>query len=805
MEEEKPSYTMYSNHYSIPWYHEVVLGKITPLFPFMLTQAAVAEREDLGTPTESQPTPSPTQPSTCGNGRDQVNLPYDIPLLGGHTSDRAEGSLNLEALSALCTNLSDRVLALVTVKDARAKEILTLKARIKKLKKRCKPSISHHRSWLRSMSLLSKKKKFSKRNSVSKQGRKNAKSGPTKDDSDKLNAELDEYIEYIDTEEVLNEGRLSTVDTKWLDDDTARSDMTLADTLIKLKDDKDKGVAFKYSESTDRLARSILTLKPLPTIDPKDKGKGEVDCDERAKLLAEYFKRRKKQLAEERAAAIRNKPPTKTQLRRLMMTYLKNIGRFTHSQLNKKSFKDIQGLYMKEQELILDFVPIGSEEDERMIRDMNKKGEEESSDKGVDITKKRKEGSRMKRMSKRQKDDVDLEEEKKLKTFLKIDPDEEGVIDYEGDLRTMFEANTEDELWQNQEKWSLKSLNFYENYRVHILILEDGTEIHMLTERSKELASPKQTALGKDNSNPLIVDSLLKTLWLSMHHVIAMKHWLFQSKRLQLAIILNRLSKIYSKGLTDDDTPMCERHEANYIQSEGYQNQNSHHSYSHQSHHDPNDPKKSLTLLNNDVRNDLEHFKRCIRSMRTVNDKLFDRDDQSKTNLEKSITKFLDGQRVASMYIKNNVNDMIIKMKQNEKNYQTTFKNLERNIDEWSKSQNVSSEQTDMTDPPPPQAHIFLELRFECNLILIFCSKVEMSRDVLTVESTMRIPLLYRGEYSQWVERFMNYLEEQTDGEAMINSIKNGDQPLPRVTQVSIAGTTSTEQPPLKDKSMWSD
>nr|GFB23985.1 hypothetical protein [Tanacetum cinerariifolium] len=48
-----------------------------------------------------------------------------------------------------------------------------------------------------------------------------------------------------------------------------------------------------------------------------------------------------------------------------------------------------------------------------------------------------------------------------------------------------------------------------------------------------------------------------------------------------------------------------------------------------------------------------------------------------------------------------------------------------------------------------------------------------MSLDVFTVGSTMRIPLLYRGEYSQWVERFMNYLEEQTDGEAMINSIKN--------------------------------
>nr|GEW18568.1 hypothetical protein [Tanacetum cinerariifolium] len=48
-------------------------------------------------------------------------------------------------------------------------------------------------------------------------------------------------------------------------------------------------------------------------------------------------------------------------------------------------------------------------------------------------------------------------------------------------------------------------------------------------------------------------------------------------------------------------------------------------------------------------------------------------------------------------------------------------------------------------------------------------------------------------------------LKGTTDGEAKINSIKNGDQPLPCVTQVSIAGTSSTEQPHLKDKSMWFD
>ncbi|GKB21699.1 hypothetical protein Tco_0855622 [Tanacetum coccineum] len=67
--------------------------------------------------------------------------------------------------------------------------------------------------------------------------------------------------------------------------------------------------------------------------------------EERSKLLAEFFERRKKLLAKERAAAVRNKPPTRTQLRSLMMTYLKHT----------------------------DFVPIGSERDKNMIDNMNKK------------------------------------------------------------------------------------------------------------------------------------------------------------------------------------------------------------------------------------------------------------------------------------------------------------------------------------------------------------------------------------------------------------------------------------------------
>ncbi|GJY07375.1 hypothetical protein Tco_0374429 [Tanacetum coccineum] len=173
-----------------------------------------------------------------------------------------------------------------------------------------------------------------------------------------------------------------------------------------------------------------------------------------------------------------------------------------------------------------------------------------------------------------------------------------------------------------------------------------------------------------------------------------------------------------SKNNMNDDTSMCERHEANYIQSEGYENRNSYDLFSHQSLHDS---EKSLTELNNDETNDLEDFKRRIRSIRTIHWKLYDSDDrkttgilpnkkskpinqepQSKTDFEKLMTKFLDDQRVTNMFFKNNVNDMILKMKQNEKNFQTIFKNMERKIDEWEKSQNISSEQTDRTEPPPP-------------------------------------------------------------------------------------------------------
>ncbi|GKB88789.1 putative ribonuclease H-like domain-containing protein [Tanacetum coccineum] len=79
---------------------------------------------------------------------------------------------------------------------------------------------------------------------------------------------------------------------------------------------------------------------------------------ERARLLVEFFERRKKQLAAERAEAIRNKPPTRTQVRNRMITYLKHMGKYTHQQLKHKNFKEVQKLYKREKKWIDDFKPI---------------------------------------------------------------------------------------------------------------------------------------------------------------------------------------------------------------------------------------------------------------------------------------------------------------------------------------------------------------------------------------------------------------------------------------------------------------
>ncbi|GJS37020.1 hypothetical protein Tco_0535402 [Tanacetum coccineum] len=219
---------------------------------------------------------------------------------------------------------------------------------------------------------------------------------------------------------------------------TFGDDETIAQVLLNMSQakavsrEKEKGVKLKDVENIERprptSTRSLLTLKPFPKIDPKDKGKKKIEEDEsdteseaeeevkklaeeeaikaalsneydfiqarieadrllalrlqdeereqftmeeRAKFLHDTIAAQRRFLAEQRAAAIRNRPPTRTQLRSQMMTYLKHVGNKKHSDLKNKTFEEIQALYEKVKRFDESFTVIGSNEDERKIKEMN--------------------------------------------------------------------------------------------------------------------------------------------------------------------------------------------------------------------------------------------------------------------------------------------------------------------------------------------------------------------------------------------------------------------------------------------------
>ncbi|GKB31587.1 hypothetical protein Tco_0870988, partial [Tanacetum coccineum] len=324
-------------------------GKITPLFPNMLVQPTEDEGEGSERPSEPQPVPSHPHPKGSG-GNHGGQSSSDISL------SRNEGGMTLQCVYDLCISLCTQV-------TDQAKEIKHLKAQIKNLKKKAKPVITHHRAWMKSISMkqrLVKKKSLKKQwmqmESVSKQGRKSAKVKPIVHKDLAFDELDDDEIDYMETEDAQDVGRtryvvheekesvekeVSTEDalntdkpkvstdrpdegtdkqevstdkeevsTDRPDEGTAdqtegRSatpttpiptptifgdDETITQVLLNMSQakavsrEKEKGVELRDVENIERprptSTRSLLTLKPLLKIDPKDKGKKKIEEDE---------------------------------------------------------------------------------------------------------------------------------------------------------------------------------------------------------------------------------------------------------------------------------------------------------------------------------------------------------------------------------------------------------------------------------------------------------------------------------------------------------------------------------------------
>ncbi|GJZ58792.1 putative reverse transcriptase domain-containing protein [Tanacetum coccineum] len=115
-----------------------------------------------------------------------------------------------------------------------------------------------------------------------------------------------------------------------------------------------------------------------------------------------------------------------------------------------------------------------------------------------------------------------------------------------GDLIVMFNPDEQDEFWNSQHEWKVVSWKLHSSSGVHTLMTDEGLVVHMLIEKKYPLKKEilvqmlklkleseeestmalelirfikkswlvqDQTVLGKDYSNLLIADSLLKTIW----------------------------------------------------------------------------------------------------------------------------------------------------------------------------------------------------------------------------------------------------------------------------------------------------
>ncbi|GJZ85312.1 hypothetical protein Tco_0650651 [Tanacetum coccineum] len=283
-------------------------GKVTPLFDSMLVQQTEDEGEASERPSDSQPIPSPPYPS-----EDQPQIQPDLsprPSLtthildsipegfggndGGQSSNDASLSgnkdgLTLQSVYDLCVSLCKQV-------TAQAKEIKRLKAQ------------------------TSLKKKGVHKEYVSKQGRKSVKTfkgepsvhkDPAFDDLDDF-VDVDDTLDYMETEDVQDERRNKGTDkgnegtdkgnkgTNKKDRGTDSTKVSIdrqGEVLIisvrnkeKLKE-KEKGVEIRNVEETKRprptSTRSILTLRLLPKIDPKDKGKKRIKEDDESDTESE--------------------------------------------------------------------------------------------------------------------------------------------------------------------------------------------------------------------------------------------------------------------------------------------------------------------------------------------------------------------------------------------------------------------------------------------------------------------------------------------------------------------------------------
>ncbi|GJS82983.1 hypothetical protein Tco_0749524 [Tanacetum coccineum] len=404
----------------------------------------------------------------------------DPPFSRVNTLRSEEDRLKLKEMMDLCTKLSNRVLDLETTKTAQAKEIASLKKRVKKLERKRKsktPGMDLFKivmdEAIERVYEADKDVEGDAEQVISAAAVDVSTGDAVTTASVEVNtasAPSTTVGVSVSTAEPITTASVNittaepstplTTTTTVIEDE----DLTIAQTLMKMKSEKSKVRGVVMKEPSETATRPTI---PPQQHDPKDKGKGkmveqekplkkkeqikfdkeiaqrlqaqmqakleeeerllaarlqaqeqeELTIEERSKMFVKLMDKRKKNFARLRAKERRRKPPTKAQKRNQMCTYLKNMAGFTHNQLKNKSFDEVQKAFNKTMSWIDSFVPMDSE----VVKG--------SKDKAEDCKKRTRKGLDEESV-KRQKLEDDAEKAE-LKLCLEIVPNDDKVVNFE--------------------------------------------------------------------------------------------------------------------------------------------------------------------------------------------------------------------------------------------------------------------------------------------------------------------------------------------------------------------------------------
>ncbi|GJV52901.1 uncharacterized mitochondrial protein-like protein [Tanacetum coccineum] len=144
----------------------------------------------------------------------------------------------------------------------------------------------------------------------------------------------------------------------------------------------------------------------------------ELTDAKKARLFVQLLEKRRKYFAAKRAEEQRNKPPTKAQQKKTMITYLKNMEGWNRKDLRSKDFDSIKELFDKAFKRVNIFVDCRT----KVIKESSKKAEAEV----IEGSSKRAGDELEQEVPKNQKIDDD-QEAAKMKEITEIVPDEEEV------------------------------------------------------------------------------------------------------------------------------------------------------------------------------------------------------------------------------------------------------------------------------------------------------------------------------------------------------------------------------------------